>query len=308
MSLVRLRFGPVAEARARLVAGVLGEIAEPCPAAVSLFETSPGRWAVDAFYDAEADHGSIRAALDIAAPGEASTGEIEPVENENWVAISQAGLPPVEAGRLIVHGSHDRARARSQRRLAIEIDAGEAFGTAHHASTLGCLILLDRLIRARRFTRVLDLGCGSGVLAIAAAKLMPAARVDASDNDPEAVRVAADNARKNGLGSRIRPVVAAGLQHPFFGRPESFDLVIANILAGPLVILAPAIARALSPGGIVILSGILSHEAASVVARYRSLGLVVTEIRHAHGWAALSLARSPTRRPEGALVRPAWKA
>ena len=171
------------------------------------------------------------------------------VPDTNWVALSQAALPPVKAGRFIVHGAHDRPRF-AMRRSGIEIEAGEAFGTGHNATTVLCLEALDRLIRRRRFARVLDLGCGTGVLAIAAARAVPRARVLASDNDPVALAIARENARLNRVSARLETVLAAGFDHRKLRRARPYDLVLANLLPGPLIALAPAMRRAIRPGGV----------------------------------------------------------
>src|SRR5262249_10465090 len=145
-----------------------------------------------------------------------------------------ASLPPIAAGRFIVHGSHDRPRF-AMRRLALQIEAGEAFGSGHNATTALCLEALDALARRRRLRRVLDLGCGSGVLAIAVARAAPGACVLATDDDPVAVAVARENARLNRVGRRVRVLQANGFAHPALRRWPPFDLVLANILPGPLV-------------------------------------------------------------------------
>src|SRR5690606_32257980 len=176
--------------------------------------------------------------------------DVVAVPDENWVEVSQSALPPVTAGRFTIHGSHDRGVVpRGPNSLLI--DAGEAFGTAHHATTQGCLLALDELTRRRGFQRVLDLGCGSGVLAIAAARALPRAEIEASDNDPQAIAVARANARCNGVAGRIRMRVAEGLPRGRI-RDGSYDLILANILADPLVALAPDVARALAPGGVAV--------------------------------------------------------
>ncbi len=224
---------------------------------------------------------------------------LEAVPDANWVALSQASLPPVAAGRLVVHGSHDRARFAMQRR-AVEIEAGEAFGTGYNATTALCLQALDGLAKRRVFARVLDLGCGSGVLAIAAARLLPAARVVAVDNDRRAVAIARENARLNRVAARVRVLEAAGFAHRALRWARRFDLVLANILPGPLVALAPDMRRALRAAGVIVLSGVLDHQAREVAAVYRSAGFSMVRRLQAQGWTALVLARRfrplPSRR------------
>jgi ribosomal protein L11 methyltransferase len=215
---------------------------------------------------------------------------LEPVPDENWVAISQAALPPVPAGRFIVHGSHDRARI-GRRLHAIEIDAGEAFGTAHHATTLGCLMAIDRMASRHSPARILDLGCGSGVLAIAAARVWPRARVTASDIDAVAIEVARANIVHNRLAHRIATVTATGFGHPALRSAAPFDLVLANILAGPLMLLAPAMRRAVAPGSVIALSGILSEQADAVRAYYGANGFRLEGRHLLNGWSILTLRR-----------------
>lgn len=274
-----VRTGDLAAAQAFEAA--LGEH-EPPLDAVTMFEDGPGAWIVEAYSQSREEAEAAAAALPVAAV-------IEELPDLNWVAISQAALPPVRAGRFVVHGSHDRDRIPYGPR-AILIDAGEAFGTAHHATTLGCLIAIDRLTRRDRFARVLDLGCGSGVLAIAAARVLPQAQVFASDSDPIAVDVARGNAEANGA-RRITFACALGLDHPALRRAAPFDLVIANILAGPLRALAGDVAAVLRPGGFVVLSGILNAEAPVVVAAYLAHGFTLIERRRIGDWTTLTLRR-----------------
>lgn len=276
--------------RARQLSDRLGEAWEPAAHAVTLFEVAgTPNWEVEAYYDGEPDPQALRELLaDLLDT--TTQWRLEAVPDENWVAISQAALPPVTAGRFVVHGSHDRA-AIGFRLNAIEIDAGEAFGTAHHATTRGCLEALDRISRSQRFERVLDLGCGSGVLAIAARRLLPAARITASDIDPEAVRVARGNARTNRAGRSIKIVTSVGFDSPALR--NRFDLVLANILAGPLIRLAPAMRVALRPKGLAVLSGILSDQSEEVEAAYRAAGFSIRAKRIDTGWSTLVLIRRP---------------
>jgi ribosomal protein L11 methyltransferase len=275
---------------ARTVAGILEESVTHPPLAVSLFEAPGSGWTVDAYYENEPDPSAIAAIVEVVVPSSGGGLLLEQVPDENWVAISQAGLPPVTAGRFLVHGSHDSAIGR-QRRNAIEIDAGEAFGTAHHATTLGCLLAIDRLTRQRRFERILDLGCGSGVLAIAAARVLPDAAIAASDFDPEAMRVAGENVRKNALAGRINLVTSLGLAHPLLRRRAPFDLVIANILAEPLIALAPRLASVVAPRGVIVLSGIIPSQAAAVSATYVAAGFARIRRDWLNGWVILTLMR-----------------
>lgn len=291
--LIRLRTAAADVVAARLVAERLSdwEVAEPA-SATTVFEDQPnGIWLVDAYYAEPPDLSLVLAAVGELVLADRPT-TIETVPDENWVAVSQAALPPVAAGRFLVHGSHDRAMI-GRCHFALEIDAGEAFGTAHHATTQGCLEALDHLARRRRFGRILDLGCGSGVLALAASRVWPQAQISASDIDPIAVEVAGANIALNRAGPRVRLVTARGLEHPRLRHRGPFDLVLANILAGPLIRLAPMLARNMRPGGHAVLSGILAEQAREVVAVYTLAGfrLKIRNIRH--GWATLVLQRQP---------------
>lgn len=274
-----LRTGDLAAARAFEAAL---EAHDPPLDAVTMFEDGPRAWLIEAYTQ-------DRDVADAAAATLGAAVEIEELAELNWVAMSQAALPPVAAGRFIVHGSHDRARIPYGPR-SILIDAGEAFGTAHHQTTLGCLIAVDRLTRRGDFSRVLDLGCGSGVLAIAAARALPAARVLASDNDPIAVDVARGNAVANSA-RRIGFACAQGLDHALLRGAAPFDLIIANILAGPLRAMAGEVTAALRRGGFLVLSGILNPEAAAVVAAYVAHGCLLVERRQIGEWTTLTLRR-----------------
>jgi ribosomal protein L11 methyltransferase len=223
------------------------------------------------------------------------TGRVEEVPDQNWVALSQASLPPIHTGRFIVHGSHDRARF-VMRRFAVEIEAGEAFGSGHNATTALCLEALDALARRRPLRRVLDLGCGSGVLAIAAARVASTAQVIATDNDPVAAATAKVNARLNRVGGRVRVLTATGLAHPALRRARPFDLVLANILPRPLVELAPALRGALRSEGVAVLSGLLDHQAREVGAAYCAAGFRLLRRLQRAGWTALVVA-ARSRRP-----------
>lgn len=280
---------------ARSLAGALQELVMPAPHALTLFEqpaTDGGSatWRIEAYYDEEPDTAALGEELGAVAGVAVPQLTVAPVEDLNWVAMSQAALPPVAAGRFTVHGSHDAGRvARGPN--SILIDAGEAFGTAHHATTFGCLSAIDRLTRRRRFRRVLDLGCGSGVLAIATARMLPAARIFATDLDVQSVVVAKSNMQLNGVGRRIEALVADGLAAPQLRRAGRFDLLIANILAAPLIMLARDIRRAVAPGGMLVLSGLLVHQASEVIAAYVAAGFQLSEHRRILGWSTLTLVR-----------------
>lgn len=272
----------------RSIAGALQDLHEPPPEALTIFENGNGAWRIEAYFAELMDGARVSRTLAEITGLDVPPFAAEAVPDLNWVTISQSALPPVAAGRFTVHGSHDAWRvARGPN--AILIDAGEAFGTAHHATTHGCLTALDRLTRARAFGDCLDLGCGSGVLAIALARACPHARITATDIDAQSVAVAANNMRVNGAGARIGALTASGLDHPRLRRPASFDLVVANILAEPLIMLAPAISRALRRGAHLVVSGLLVPQAPEVIAAYRAQGVALVHHHREAGWSTLTL-------------------
>ena len=207
----------------------------------------------------------------------------------DWIKLSQEGLPPVRAGRFFVYGAHDQGKVPPGV-LPIRIEAGMAFGTGHHETTALCLAALSDLSKKRRFGNVLDLGCGTGLLAIGAAKLWRK-RVIASDIDPVAVEVTRENAVANNEGALVSAVVADGLANPTLAAHAPYDLIVANILAGPLTRLAPSIAAALAPGAMLVLSGILRWQENTVLSFYRPQGAVLRHIRRDGPWSALLLER-----------------
>jgi ribosomal protein L11 methyltransferase len=277
---------------AEAIAASLEAAENPAPLAVSLFECGPGRIEVSAHYAEHPDREQLIQLIDgVAGAEELGALRIEALAAKNWVAEAERLRGPVRAGRFVVHGRHDRGKVPPGR-LTLEIDAGLAFGTAHHATTRGCLIALDRLLKRERPRRVLDIGTGTGILAIAAARALNA-RVVASDMDPVAVAVAAENASRNGVRSRIHVVKAEGLAHPALRRAKA-DTLFANILLRPLLELAPAFARALRPGGMCILSGLLDAQARQVEARYRALGFRLDSRILLGGWTTLLIRRGST--------------
>lgn len=215
---------------------------------------------------------------------------VEPIDpTVNWVAKSLEGLAPVAAGGFYVYGSHEAATVPSGL-TPIRIDAALAFGTGHHETTTGCLEAIDRVLKGRRFDALLDVGTGTGILAIALAKRtrLP---VVASDIDPVAVTTTADNARQNGVAKLVIPVQAAGLEHRRIVAGAPYDLIVANILAGPLAALAPAMGRVTERGAAIILSGILEHQAARVISAYARQSMVLQHKLTRNGWATLILER-----------------
>lgn len=286
MVLVKLTL-TCSEADARVAEQRLLESDMLAASAVSRFEQGPAAWLVEAYFERSPEPRLIEAAL----AGLVPTGmSIEPVPDRNWIAHVEAILSPVAAGCFLVHGPHDRHRAVSHPH-AIEIEAGEAFGTAHHATTQGCLEALSGILGDDRPRRVLDIGTGSGILAIGCAQFPACAPILATDIDPRAVAIARENADKNAVGARIEVIEAAGLDHPRLATENAFDLILANILAGPLIGLARGIARILAPGGHVILSGLLEDQAGSVRSAYEDAGLQLVTTIERPGWPTLVMAR-----------------
>jgi ribosomal protein L11 methyltransferase len=284
------------ERRARAVADLIVESFEPAEAASTVFETDdllPGggkAWLMEAYFGPEPDEAAIRALI-AAASDEATarSATFGLTERRDWVANSLAGLKPVRAGRFLVHGRHDRSRVAAND-VAVEIEAGLAFGTGHHGTTRGCLLHFDRLLKRRRPKRALDVGCGAGVLAIAAAKVLKR-KVWLGDVDPVAVAVANANAKLNGVGAWCRAVVSRGVESERLRDGAPYDLVFANILAKPLRLLAPSLAAVMSGDGEAIVSGLLLANAAGVLASWRAQGFRLAERIDLEGWASLRLRR-----------------
>ena len=237
----------------------------------------------------EEDDMRVRFADVVAARFPDAVIEREVIPDVDWIAKSLEGLSPVRAGRFLVHGSHDRDKVRLND-IAIEIDAGQAFGTGHHGTTAGCLEVIETVMRARKVRNALDLGTGSGVLAIAARKLKPVP-VLATDIDPIATRVAAENVKRNGIATGITTVTAPGFHSPAFAVHGPFDLIIANILARPLIKMAPQLASHLAPGGSVILSGILASQRWKVLSAYNGQHLRHVRTIWRNGWVTIHLDR-----------------
>ena len=274
------------ERRARGVVDVLEESLDQGEVVVAAFERTEGDWDIVLHFAEPPNQAAIRDLVALVAGDDvAAAMTFQTIEAKDWVKASLEGLAPVEAGRFVVHGQHDRARI-AVNRLGIEIEAALAFGTGHHGTTRGCLLLLDQVLRRQSLASVLDLGSGTGVLAIAAAKAQRR-RVLASDIDPRAAIVAQENARLNGVGNLVESICATGFAAPQFRARAPFDLILANILANPLRQMAPTMAAHLAPEGLVILSGLLPHQATGVVATYRAVGLVLLRRLQIDGWSSL---------------------
>lgn len=281
------------EARARDLAAAL-EALEPAPYGVGAFEIEDGSglWEVGTYFTDAPDAAAL--AMLAAAHG-ARPFVISEVPDVDWVAKVRRELAPVEAGRFFVYGSHDADRAeaaRAEGRICLLIEATVAFGTGHHGTTLGCLRAFDQLVDAGfRPDRVADIGCGTAVLALAAAAVLPEALILASDIDEVAVDVAEANAAINGRQGRIECLEAAGFAHPRLHQAGPYDLIFANILKGPLLDLAPDMARHCAPGGKLILSGLLVVQAEAILAAYTALGFVAESREDLGEWSALVLTR-----------------
>jgi ribosomal protein L11 methyltransferase len=254
------------------------------PPVLMTSEADPSRrdaWRLDAYFTEE-PAAAMLAMLKALAPSAAGAEPaVERVADEDWVRLSQQGLEPIRAGRFFVHTPAHRDSVPAGA-LALEIDAGRAFGTGQHETTSGCLAALNALRDGgAHFSDILDLGTGTGLLAFAALRLWPVARAAASDSDPVAIEVSEQNAAINRvpLGrarGRLELIVAEGMDHVRLQARAPYDLVIANILAGPLTALAPPVAEAIAPGGRLILAGLLDHQAPAVAAAYRRQGLMLT--------------------------------
>ncbi len=279
----------VPEAKAAAFEAVLGEGA----LSLSLFAApEEGGWRVEALIGERPERAPLETAIAAAAAREGLAPpalEIAAVAQADWLSLSLARQPPVCAGRYQVRRGHDPAPPASGA-VSLVVDAGLAFGTGLHQSTRGCLLALDRLARGRRFARPLDLGCGSGVLAMAMARTWRAP-VRAADLDPRAVAVARANVARNGLVPMVQVYLSNGFRHQGLRAGAPYDLVVANILARPLVGLAPALARHSASGGAVVLSGLLGREARPVIAAYRAQHFRLERRLVLGGWTTLILRR-----------------
>jgi len=291
------------EATARRVMDAVSESFDPLAAVAGASEDGPDRWTVAIHFRDPPNETAVRALIALTVGPDTAKGvTFETTAPQDWIKASHEGLRPIEAGRFVVHTAHYRGRV-PKNRIAIEIEASLAFGTGHHGTTRGCLLALDRIVKAakkRRAARskrasprarrptILDIGTGTGVLAIAAARALHQ-RAMASDIDPVAVRVARANVRLNGALSLIEVARAEGLSmRRLSGR---YELVLANILLEPVQRLATPIARNLAPGGHVVLSGLLRNQAVAALAPYIARGLVLKARIPLEGWMTLVLQR-----------------
>lgn len=282
---------------ARRAADFLTEMLPPEETAAAAFEVDDGRiWSLEVYFAAVPDETMVRTLLaQCAGPEAAKAAAFSRIEQKDWVAAALEGLAPVRAGRFLVHGSHDRHRLRAND-IGIEIEAALAFGTGHHGTTRGCLLYLDRILKVRRPQRVLDVGTGTGLLAIAAARALHLP-VAAGDIDPVSTITASANARANRAGAYIKPVTATGVRHPALIAEAPFDLVFANILARPLMKLAASIATVTARPGTLVLSGLLERDVNGVLSAYRAQGFRLVARQNLEGWVSLMLKRGRAGRP-----------
>ena len=276
------------ETTAKRLADRLSERLE-AETAIAAFEGTDGRWNVEIHFEASPDEAAVRRLI-AETVGEAAAVSFETIAARDWVAASLGELEPVTAGRFTVHGAHRRAGV-ARNRIGIEIEAAFAFGTGHHGTTRGCLLALDRIVkrkRSRKRRSFLDIGTGTGVLAIAAAKALRVG-VLASDIDPDAVRIARENARLNGVAPFITCLCAAGVSAARVRARAPFDLVFANILLAPLERLATPMRPLLAPGAHVVLSGLLATQENAALAAYRPHGLKLVRRIPLGEWVTLVL-------------------
>ncbi|MFL6846286.1 MAG: 50S ribosomal protein L11 methyltransferase [Allosphingosinicella sp.] len=251
------------------------------PPVLMTSEADGEAWRLDAYFGEKPSAAMLRLLRDLVPSAAGTKPAVEKVEDRDWVTLSQQGLEPIHAGRFFVHTPVHRGGA-PEGSIALEIDAGRAFGTGQHETTSGCLVALSRLKASGfRAANLLDLGTGTGLLAFAALRLWPRARAAASDVDPVAIEVSRENAAVNAVGlgrgpGRLELIVAGGVKHPRLARRAPYDLVIANILAGPLIDLAPSVAEAIAPRCRLLLAGLLDRQAEAVAAAYRRQGMMAT--------------------------------
>ncbi len=285
-------------ATADRAAAALGTV---CSTVSAFEERSGAAWRVEGLTEERPETALLEAALDLAWQGRDEKRPplaVEPLPLRDWLVENQASFPPIMAARYVIYGSHHIAAPVPPGRIGLLIDAATAFGTGEHATTRGCLLALDRIARRRRPRRLLDMGTGTGILAIAAAKTWRR-HVLGRDIDAESVRVAAHNAARNGVAALLSVRRSGGYRDRHLRRAGPFDLILANILARPLAVMAPDLAGNLAPGGIAVLSGLLARQEAQVLAAHRAQHLKLVSRIAIDGWHTLILARpSATDSPQ----------
>lgn len=277
---------------------------DPWPTIVvrEIADDRPEEWLLEAIFEGKPDQHAIDTVCALLPKGPEREMDLAAIADQDWVTLSQSGLAPIAAGPFHIHTSHD-APSDAPGVRNFRIDASRAFGTGHHDTTHGCVLALSAMKqRGLHFRRIADIGTGTGLLAFAAHHLWPTARVIASDIDPVAVdvaiRYAHDNGVKTGPGpGRVRLIAASGTDHPVIRRGAPYDLLVANILAGPLIELAPAFGAIVAPGGTLLLAGLIRAQTGAVIAAYRKAGFLHLETTGAGEWPTLRL----RKRPQGRL-------
>lgn len=291
---------PCTRAEAEAVDGDIAAFAlmdHPPVLMTSEVDEDAGLWRLDAYFEGKPGAAAIRLLRTLVPSAAGAKPIVEALPDEDWVTMSQQGLEPVTAGRF--HIRNIAADPELPGHVNLLIEAGRAFGTGQHETTAGCLAMLDRMRRVgMRLRNVADIGTGTGLLAFAALNLWPRAYAIASDIDPVAVEISADNARANGvlLGDgpgRLALVTAAGSNHPALIGRAPYDLLIANILAGPLIELAPSLCALVEDGGTILLAGLLNEQADAVLAAYRAQGMRLAERSDRGDWPTLRLRKRP---------------
>lgn len=270
---------------------LLEEMLEATAISISEIDKQKDHWKLEAYFEERPDETAANNILDTlpyTSRQKANSVSIEKLPDVDWVSKVQSNLSPVYVGNMVIHGSHDTEKLRSHP-LSIEIDAGQAFGTAHHGTTKGCMLAIQQVLKKRYYRNILDLGTGSGILAIAIAKLQKNSLITASDIDLISTVVAKENCFNNNVGNIVNTLHAESLKHSNIQQKMPFDLVVANILAGPLITLAPQLARATKDGGTLILSGLLEKQSRSVIAAYRNVGFTLEWRIPLDGWMTLIL-------------------
>lgn len=278
---------------------------DPSPALITREETpdDPADWRLEAYFEERPAPDTVEAVRALVPSAAGAEALVEQLDDADWVTLSQAGIEPVSAGRFYVHTA-DNLGTPPAGAGTFRIDAGRAFGTGTHETTAGCLAMLDAMRRhGERYSDIADIGTGTGLLAFAALHLWPRARALASDIDPVSIEVAAENARINGvrLGEgpgRVQMIAASGLDDRRIALAAPYDLLIANILAGPLIELAPAIGAATVDGGSVVLAGLLNRQAGDVARAYRAQGFRLAERRDRGDWPCLRLVKRMRYAPD----------